>query len=177
RHRVDVLRLLVEHLAVILEPLRLGVGLERVFGALPIHVAQRVNVLPLPAAHVVAAHASHADAGDVELVARRAVAAPQHVPGHDGEGHAGAHVADEFPSRDAFACHDCDPPQSAATGAGARAPPGRNKAANKTRTIAANPAGSTQKLGHRPRVRLAAPPKNRLYTLPATCAPISMPMP
>src|SRR5205823_13883357 len=90
RHRVDVLRLLVEHLAVVPVPLCLDIGLERVFGALPIDVAQRVDVLAFHAAHVVAARAPHADADDVELVARRAVATYERVPGPDGEGHAHA---------------------------------------------------------------------------------------
>ena len=105
-HRVDALRLAVEHLAIVLVAFRLGIGLERVFSALPIHVAQRVEVLAFHAPHVAAAHAAHADARDVELVARRPIAPPQDVPWHDGERQAAAYPADEFPSRDAFACHD-----------------------------------------------------------------------
>src|SRR5438093_1254648 len=106
RDRVDALRLLVEHLAVVAEALRLGVALKGVLGDFPVDVAQRVDVLALHALHVVAAHAADADASDVEPIARRPESAPQDVARHDGECHTGADIADEFPSRDALAWHD-----------------------------------------------------------------------
>src|SRR5207302_11447971 len=104
---VDVLRLLLEQHAKILEAFGFGEGGERLCGLVLVHVAQRVDVLRLPhALHVVRAHPAHADTGDVELVAWSAVPPAQDVAGDDGERDAGAHVADEFPSGDAFSSHD-----------------------------------------------------------------------
>src|SRR6266581_883900 len=104
---VDVLRFLLEHHTKIFEAFGFGEGGEGLRGLVLVHVAQRVDVLRLPhALHVVRAHPAHTDAGDVELVARGRETTTQHVPRYDGEGDAGAHVADELTSRDAFACHD-----------------------------------------------------------------------
>ena len=48
--------------------------------------------------YVAAAHAADADAGDVQLFARRRVArAAQHAAGHDGEGGHGRRAAQESP--------------------------------------------------------------------------------
>src|SRR5881628_688672 len=172
RDRVDALRFLVEHLPVVPVALRLRVALKGVFGGLPVDVAQRVDVLALHALHVVAAHAAHANAGDVELVARRAVAAPQGVARHYGESRSRRDAAHELASR--YRRHDPCPGARPAPGAIAG---GRNSTAKKIRTTAANPAGSTQKLGQRSSVSPAAAPRSQLYTLPATWAPMSMPMP
>src|SRR5207244_7192570 len=109
--------------------LRLGVALKGVFGGLPVDVAQRVDVLALHALHVVAAHAAHANAGDVELVARRAVAAPQDVARHDGESRSRRDAAHELTSR--YLRHEAFPGARPAPGAIAG---GRNSTAKKTRT-------------------------------------------
>src|SRR2546428_466220 len=98
---VDVLRFLLEHHTKIFEAFGFGAGGEGLRGLVLVHVAQRVDVLRLPhALHVVRAHPAHTDAGDVELVARGRETTTQHVPRYDGEGDAGAHVADERASRD-----------------------------------------------------------------------------
>ena len=109
RDGIDPLRFLVEHLAEVFIALRLGVGRVGVGRAHVVHVAQGVDVLDAHAAHVLAAPPADADARDVERVARRANPSPEDVPRHDGEGEAGADVADECPSRDAFACHSLRP--------------------------------------------------------------------
>src|SRR6266702_1444978 len=125
-----MLRLTVEHLPKVLVPFRLGIFPEGLAGAHSVHVAQGVDVLRRDALHVVASPPAHANAGDVQRVARRAKPAAEHVARHDGEGDGRADVADEVPSRDALACHDGSllnrPPLLAARA-------GRNKTANSTR--------------------------------------------
>ena len=85
-HGVDVSRFLIEHLAVVAILLRLGEGVEAVRRVLEVDVAEGVDVLdPAHAADVAFAHTADADAGDVELVARRDVAFAEHMGGDDGE--------------------------------------------------------------------------------------------
>src|SRR5207245_9789312 len=95
------------------------------------------------ARQVVPPHRAHAEACDVEVVARRAVAAPQDVARHDGERRRRSDVAHVFSSR--YRRHEAFPGARPAPGAIAG---GRNSTAKKTRTTTAKPAGSTQKLGH-----------------------------
>src|SRR5260370_19488870 len=116
RDRVDVLRLLMEHVAIVFEPLRLGVVLEGVERHGRVHVAQGVDVLTLHALDVVAAHATDADAGHVELVARRDKAAPQNVPRHDGKRRGGGGVLDEPAATDALLTHTLSPLRFLPTG-------------------------------------------------------------
>src|SRR5439155_13342936 len=105
---VDVLPFFLEHHPKVFEAFGLWERHERLRRLVLVHVAQRVNVRPgfRHALHVVRSHAAHADAGDVDGVAGRRASPPEHVRGHDGERHTGPHVADELPSRDAFASHD-----------------------------------------------------------------------
>src|SRR2546430_12468530 len=97
----------------------------------------------IEAVEALAPSAAQADAGDVELVAGRVVAAPQDVARHDGERRRRSDVAHEFSSR--YRRHEAFPGARPAPGAIAG---GRNSTAKKTRTTTAKPAGSTQKLGH-----------------------------
>ena len=69
-YRVDVF-LLVEHGAEILVDLGLRIGLEGLGCVCHIDVAKGHDVLGLAGAEIAAAHAAHADAGNVELVSRR----------------------------------------------------------------------------------------------------------
>src|SRR5207247_10506767 len=112
-------------------------------GGRPVDVANAVDARALHALHVVAARAAHANAGDVEFGARRAVAAPQDVARNDGESRSRRDAAHELSSR--YRRHEAFPGARPAPGAVAG---GRNSTAKKSRTTAAKPAGSTQKLGH-----------------------------
>ena len=88
-HRVDVLAFLQQH-AVVFEDLRLGIRLEGVGGVFPVHVAQGHDVFAGHLPQVARSLPAHADAGDVEfLVGRRLAASAQHVPRHDGNGRRG----------------------------------------------------------------------------------------
>jgi hypothetical protein len=87
-HRVDVL-LLFEHSAEI--DVGLGAG-ERFEGALEVvllDVAEGHDVFGGETADVARAHAADADAGNVELFARRGLAGAQHVTGDDGKSRCG----------------------------------------------------------------------------------------
>src|SRR2546422_9499858 len=103
---VDALGLALEQLPKVLVAFRPGVLRVGLGGGRVVHVAQRVDVLRGDPLDVFAPPPADADASDVERVARRPEPAPQHVPGHDGEGEGRAGVADERASRDALACHD-----------------------------------------------------------------------
>ena len=86
---------------------RAGLRLARPLRQLPVEqaeiaVADRDDVLAHHAARVLRPHAVDADDGDVDEVARRLEAAPEHVPGHDHKPGAGArHGRDKLPARDA----------------------------------------------------------------------------
>ncbi len=83
--RVDALFLL-EHDAKVLVLPGLGVSPERVPGVVPVDVAQSDDVLAADVVQVAGPLPPDADAGNVELVARRRIAHPaQDVPGHDRE--------------------------------------------------------------------------------------------
>ena len=86
-HRVDIL-LLVEHTAKIFVDGRLGILVDRVGGvALGIDVAQGHDILVIAVADVIAAHASYADAGNVQLLAGgRRIAACQDMPRQHAHG-------------------------------------------------------------------------------------------
>jgi hypothetical protein len=85
KHRLDVF-LLVEHLAIVRVKLRVGVFLERVGRVIVIHVTECHNVLRLKRLQVRSAHPAHANAGDVNFLARRSLAcSAQHVPGEKGD--------------------------------------------------------------------------------------------
>ena len=81
---VDVL-LLFEHYPEITVHFGLRVGLESVGGISRVHIAQGHDVLGGTVLEVLAAHAAHADAGDVEFVAG-GVGAAQHMARKQGEG-------------------------------------------------------------------------------------------
>src|SRR4029450_10850796 len=74
--RVDLLLHRIEHLAVVLEPLRLRVLLEGVPHLAIVDVAEGDDVVARAGVDARAAPAADADAGDVELVARREAAGP-----------------------------------------------------------------------------------------------------
>ena len=62
--------------AVVLEDLRLGIGLERFGGVLPVHVAEGDDVLARHFAQIARPLPAHADAGDIELLIGRDAARP-----------------------------------------------------------------------------------------------------
>jgi hypothetical protein len=85
-HGVDVL-LLVEHLALIAIDFGPGKLLERLGGVTLVHVTERHDVLGGALLEVVVPYAANADAGDVELLARRLLArGAERGAGNQGEG-------------------------------------------------------------------------------------------
>ena len=94
-HRVKVV-VGVEHLAVVVVPLRVRMCVHRLFGALPVDVAERHDVLAGDAGDIAPAFAAGAHGCDVQLVAGRLFAAPEDVAGNDhpaGAGGCGAEHA------------------------------------------------------------------------------------
>ena len=70
-YRIDVLVLLVQHLAKIFVFFGLRVASERPACTPPVHIAQRHDVLTADGINIAAALAADADAGNVDLLARR----------------------------------------------------------------------------------------------------------
>ena len=83
-HGVDVASLIEQH-AIIAELLGVREVLEGAGRLDPVHVAQRDDVLAGHLLDDAPALPSHADPGDVQLLARRDEPPPQHMPGHHME--------------------------------------------------------------------------------------------
>ena len=106
-HGVDALAYLVEHLAPVLVALGVGKVVEGLHGIAPVYIAEGYDILRLEVFHVAAPHSAHADAGDVELVARgrESVSLAQHIRRHDGDGRSAQQaLPDKLSSRNAI--HD-----------------------------------------------------------------------
>jgi len=96
-HRVDVVGLLLQHLAEILVAPHRRPGPEGALGRAPVDVSEGDELLVGHPAHVVEAHPADADAGDAEFLVRLHRHVGQRVKGarHRGHGTRGGHPADE----------------------------------------------------------------------------------
>ncbi|MCX6894378.1 MAG: hypothetical protein NTZ16_02485 [Verrucomicrobia bacterium] len=83
-HGVNVL-LLLQHLAVVGVKLRLGITRDDRRGVGGVNVAQGHDVFTFEIAQVVFAHPADADAGDVQLLARRFLARTRDQPARQNE--------------------------------------------------------------------------------------------
>ena len=94
--RVDVVALLLEHLAVVLVALGSRPGAKGTLGALPVDVGEGDELFARHAAYVIESHSAHADAGDAQLLCRLlAVGECMQRPRHGGDGTNGREATDE----------------------------------------------------------------------------------
>ena len=113
-HGVEV-GLCVEHAPVVGVGARLGIEGERARGVPEVDVAERGDVLAVASPHVAPPAPAHADAGDVQGVARRLEPAPaEHAAGHDHQGSGGRDPAEKAAAREGMATHAGTPPGSPA---------------------------------------------------------------